>query len=189
MEVQLRKGVNAVDMNTPISSDELKHHGIKGQKWGVRKYQNKDGSLTPEGIKRYGNKDNFDKQYPEDAKKKKIEDLTKSQNVLKKTNDVTKYAKDTQEKQISKKQKMMDAAVEAQIRDRVYKMSDEDLRNAVNRINMEERYTQVMQYREHVEVGKSKADKFMDVTLKTLKIAEYAIPIALAFYGVANNKK
>ena len=31
----------------------LYHHGIKGQKWGVRRYQNKDGSLTPEGKKRY----------------------------------------------------------------------------------------------------------------------------------------
>ena len=29
------------------------HHGIKGMKWGIRKYQNKDGSLTPEGKKRY----------------------------------------------------------------------------------------------------------------------------------------
>lgn len=32
---------------------ELYHHGIKGQKWGVRRYQNKDGSLTPAGAKRY----------------------------------------------------------------------------------------------------------------------------------------
>lgn len=31
----------------------LQHHGIKGQKWGVRRYRNKDGSLTPEGRKRY----------------------------------------------------------------------------------------------------------------------------------------
>jgi len=29
------------------------HHGIKGQKWGVRRYQNKDGSYTAEGKKRY----------------------------------------------------------------------------------------------------------------------------------------
>lgn len=38
------------------SEDYLCHHGIKGQKWGVRRFQNKDGSLTPEGIVRYGYK-------------------------------------------------------------------------------------------------------------------------------------
>ena len=31
----------------------LAHHGIKGMRWGVRRFQNKDGSLTPEGKKRY----------------------------------------------------------------------------------------------------------------------------------------
>ena len=33
---------------------ELYHHGTKGQKWGVRRYQNPDGSLTDEGRRRYG---------------------------------------------------------------------------------------------------------------------------------------
>ena len=32
---------------------ELAHHGIKGQRWGRRRYQNQDGSLTPAGRKRY----------------------------------------------------------------------------------------------------------------------------------------
>lgn len=32
---------------------EIQHHGIKGQKWGVRRFQNKDGSLTPAGKRRY----------------------------------------------------------------------------------------------------------------------------------------
>ena len=36
-----------------ISDEELYHYGIKGQKWGVRRYQNDDGSLTPSGKKRY----------------------------------------------------------------------------------------------------------------------------------------
>lgn len=36
-----------------ISQDELRHHGIKGQKWGVRRFQDKDGSLTPAGKERY----------------------------------------------------------------------------------------------------------------------------------------
>lgn len=36
-----------------MSDIYLMHHGTKGQKWGVRRYQNPDGSLTPEGKRRY----------------------------------------------------------------------------------------------------------------------------------------
>lgn len=43
----------------------LKHHGIKGQKWGVRRYRNADGSLTPAGIKRYAKKGYTDDAYNE----------------------------------------------------------------------------------------------------------------------------
>ena len=35
-------------------TDELYHHGIKGQRWGIRRYQNPDGTLTEAGRKRYG---------------------------------------------------------------------------------------------------------------------------------------
>ena len=45
-----RKGVIDLDYRY---TDEIYHHGIKGQKWGVRRFQNKDGSLTPAGKERY----------------------------------------------------------------------------------------------------------------------------------------
>ena len=38
-----------------IFSDSLMHHGIKGQKWGVRRYQNEDGTYTEEGLERRRN--------------------------------------------------------------------------------------------------------------------------------------
>ena len=39
-----------------VQSDELKHYGISGQKWGIRRFQNEDGTLTEEGKERYYSK-------------------------------------------------------------------------------------------------------------------------------------
>lgn len=40
-----------------IPPDELYHHGVKGQRWGIRRYQNPDGTLTEAGKRRYANSD------------------------------------------------------------------------------------------------------------------------------------
>lgn len=47
-----------------MSDDYLAHYGIPKMKWGFRRFQNKDGSLTPEGRKRYGvGPERADKKY------------------------------------------------------------------------------------------------------------------------------
>ena len=63
---------------TCVRSDrELYHHGIKGQKWGVRRFQNKDGSLTPAGEKRYGDGNPIDQAPKQETKKSNSIDGTK----------------------------------------------------------------------------------------------------------------
>lgn len=46
-----------MDHSKPALQTYLVHHGIKGQRWGVRRYQNSDGTWTDEGKKRYGDSD------------------------------------------------------------------------------------------------------------------------------------
>lgn len=53
------------------SNGELYHAGVKGMKWGVRRYQKKDGSLTSAGKKRYNDSENN----PEQQKKSRIKKI------------------------------------------------------------------------------------------------------------------
>lgn len=64
-----------IDLEKP-SLDSLTHFGILGMKWGVRRYQNKDGSLTRAGIFRYGQPDS-----PQVAKAKEKVEAAKAQRV------------------------------------------------------------------------------------------------------------
>lgn len=66
----------------------LKHHGIKGQKWGVRRFQNKNGTYTPAGRKRrLENQDNWseDARTASQLRKKSVNEMSNVE--LKKYNE------------------------------------------------------------------------------------------------------
>lgn len=101
-----------------MEHEEIMHHGILGQKWGVRRYQNKDGSLTAAGKKRVGQlKDELNKLEP----KKKGEESDGSSKPKTKTK--------TTETESKPKQKS------------VHEMTDNELRDRINRIDLERRYS------------------------------------------------
>lgn len=62
----------------------LTHYGVRGMKWGRRRYQNKDGSLTPAGQERYSN----DSNEAYNLKKKGVNKLTNAE--LRKLNERTR---------------------------------------------------------------------------------------------------
>lgn len=80
---------------------ELYHSGIKGMKWGIRRFQNPDGSLTPAGRKRYMKNPKWRAKYLEYRKKqineanaKTLQKMAKSKEALLKSNNANElYAR------------------------------------------------------------------------------------------------
>lgn len=91
-------------------TNELYHHGILGQKWGVRRYQNADGTLTPAGREKYLGKQSkrINSMYDHSNKwaNRKIEKLDKKGKTAKA--DVMRYMVKSNEKARKEKLKQLD---------------------------------------------------------------------------------
>lgn len=112
--------------------NELMHWGIKGMKWGVRRYQNKDGSLTPAGKKRY------DKEMAKLKEKEKI-----AKNKLRTQAKLNKLDEKRKEIEALKSGKPIAKSTKQPSKPSVKDMSDEELRQTVNRLLMEQQYAKL----------------------------------------------
>lgn len=64
------------DLFPNVEENFLRHYGIPGMKWGVRRYQNKDGTLTPAGKKRRADSRSEDRKEYDRLRSKRVKELS-----------------------------------------------------------------------------------------------------------------
>lgn len=159
------------------TEDYLAHHGILGQKWGVRRYQNADGSYTAEGAKRYRSGSTtgagISKEQRERTEKffkpGKNGKPSQAEKVTSSAKDIIEQSKKLSDKGFSKTRKSKEIARKQQ--EEISQMSDEELRKRINRMNLEKQYK---------DLSPKYVSKGQAVVRETLEIAGSIAGITLA---------
>ena len=149
-----------------MNNTELLHTGVKGMKWGVRRYQNKDGSLTPLGKKRYAKelakleaeKKRIHQQELTAKKIKKLDDMRKDLDERKKAlkpDDAPESAKQQKARSAPQKRKLSE-------------LSNEEIQAKIDRMNLENKYKSLVQERIDA-VSKKEVSKGQQFVMEVLE--------------------
>jgi hypothetical protein len=150
----------------------LAHHGIKGQKWGVRRFQNKDGTRTAAGRNRYYDKDGKltpeGKQY-ETKVKNQQNTISGTQNIVSGAQKISSIAKEQPRNRYDTRKILSQEEMD--------QMSNKELQELVTRLNLEQQYSTLTADR----IAESKVDKGLKYTEAILSIAGGALTVAAAY--------
>lgn len=165
-------------MGTYRNPYELYHWGIKGMKWGVRRYQNEDGTLTAAGKRRMyaeqfdleASKTEVKNRYVADANRWVDEDLTRSKGLADSSKQLSGDVK-----------KLVDKSMKKAPREQLdlSEMTDQDLRNQINRAMLERQYNDMFNPPQ-VSKGKEFAAELLETAGDVLAVTGSALAVALS---------
>ena len=151
----------------------LAHHGILGMKWGIRRYQNKDGSLTAEGKKRYAVDADGNIRKLTSKERKAVSTAQKQRAAA-----LEKARKARAEKAEYNKQKAeaIKSGEASKIEKYFNDLTPNELKEAMERVNTKQNFQRLLnQEAQLVANGKSKTDRLMDKVGKASDWAEKGI--------------
>ena len=173
-----------------LPDEELYHHGILGQKWGLRRYQNADGTLTPEGRERmlakarkYESKANVTVGESHSAKLRRAK-------LNQKAKDARYEVRKSDLKKARLKKAKKENSSENNAKKSVKGMSDEELKREIARAKLENEYNQL--HPKHVSAGQKFASyvfKRMIVPSATSVGTAYLTKLGKRWLGLSSDDK
>ena len=155
----------------------LYHFGTKGMRWGVRRYQNEDGSLTEAGQRRYerdqrenSSKNKGNKVVKADPNRWVKEDLIRSKKVLDASSDMANKLTNVTSNSIKNRKKP---------RVDLSSMTDKEMREKINRELLERQYNDMFTPQKAAK-GRERALKFLEMLGSVVGVGSSALSIALA---------